>query len=145
MGNEHDPMGVVTSDRHLEPDDPFPYTYKICAMCKETLPEDEMTRFRNGDYVCKDCLYDYVEDHGGEYAKEYIEKDIETIWDYYMEWWFESLPKDEQLAIVREGYRKKEQEKPVIFCPSSNPLGKDQQEFCKESDGFFEFAKEKLT
>ena len=145
MGNEHDPMGVVTSDRHLEPDDPFPYTYKICAMCKETLAEDEMTRFRNGDYVCKDCLYDYVEDHGGEYAKEYIEKDIETIWDYYMEWWFENLPKDEQLAIVREGYRKKEQEKPVIFYPSSNPLGKDQQEFCKESDGFFEFAKEKLT
>ena len=42
MGNEHDPMGVVTSDRHLELDDPFPYTYKICAMCKETLPEDEM-------------------------------------------------------------------------------------------------------
>lgn len=93
MGNEHDPMGVVTSDRHLELDDPFPYTYKICAMCKETLAEDEMTRFRNGEYVCKDCLYDYVEDRGGEYVKEYIEKDIETIWDYYMEWWFENLPR----------------------------------------------------
>ena len=62
-----------------------------------------------------------------------------------MEWWFENLPKDEQLAMDRERYRKEEQEKPVIFCPSINPLGKDREEFCKESDGFFEFAKEKLT
>lgn len=72
----------------------------VCQICGEHT--SEITEYPNGDIICDLCESEYLERYADQYRQGYI--DAEEAQGYYMEWYFDNLPQETKMKIVRAAY-----------------------------------------
>lgn len=108
-----------------------------CDTCDQWVPDIEIAVFGNGDRVCNDCLYDYLESQGADFVPGYI---AQKEADFWLDWIFANVDREEQLRVVRAGY----------LAEGLKPLQKEYIEqqkvdFCQDDAEFLEYVREELT
>lgn len=115
---------------------PFGRTAKCCC-CRDDVPESEIVKI-SGEYICNDCFRDYCSRYINDYGVDFIAGNEE---DFYMDWWFNNLPKADKIKALKEAYSQQKSRADML----GNPEFKDMEtEFCRESDGFQDFVRERL-
>ena len=100
-----------------------------CKHCRQEV--NEVTTYTNGDSVCEDCEYEYLQKTGLEYVDEYVENNAQK---YYLEW-FEELSDHEQLNLIKSAYKRQEQLDDCI--QSLTGLLKDHRDYwCINNENF---------
>lgn len=107
-----------------------------CAHCKQTVSVYELTEFANGERVCGDCEAAYLRLNGADFVEEYVEEHQK---DYYKHWWWDNLCFEEQLKHIKLAYLSQ-----ILEPSDADDLASDRTEFCKESDDFLQFVRERL-
>lgn len=102
-----------------------------CCWCHDCVDKGDMTQFDNGDLVCGDCLRDYLEEVGSEYAEEFAASQKDFI-----EWWStDFIGYDTRMTILGEVFKRLNPEE----------RQKAYKEFAWASGQYFrEFVEERL-
>lgn len=135
MQANNDPLGVLKSDKHLQPPNIDEYNGPVCCECGESLG---LTKFINGDYVCNWCMRSYIEKNAGDFIQPYINENQES---YYLDWWFDNLPKQDKLDIVLKGYFDRNV---IQKMTGFNDMALDRIEFCLDTDDFYEYVRMRM-
>ena len=108
-----------------------------CPVCGDYVYEQDSVHINN-TYVCSDCLHDYCETFIDDLSDDFIENDL----DFYLNYWLKNEDKDTQINILKSTY---ENMRKVYRDLNMNKFDELQADFCKESDLFVDFIKEKLN
>lgn len=107
-----------------------------CNVCKQWVPDNEITEFFGGDKVCKECIGDYLIKNSPEFEEPFVK---EHLPEYVREWWKHCLDRDERDDMMLKMY----------YAFRLNPentdrLKEDRHCFCRSHAEFLDYVEEGL-
>lgn len=115
---------------------PFGQTVK-CSCCHWPVPKTDAAEI-SGELICNDCIRDYCNGYINDYGADFIADNEE---DFYIDWWFNNLPKADKIKALKEAYIQQKSRADMLGNPEFKEL---ETEFCRESNGFQDFVRERL-
>lgn len=107
-----------------------------CSVCKQWVPDNEITEFFGGDKVCKECIGDYLIKNSAEFEEPFVK---EHLPEYVRGWWKHCLDRDERDDMMLKMY----------YAFRLNPentdrLKEDRHCFCRSHAEFLDYVEEGL-
>lgn len=107
-----------------------------CSVCKQWVPDNELTEFFGGDKVCKECIGDYLIKNSAEFEEPFVK---EHLLEYVRGWWDQCLDRDERDDMMLKMY----------YAFRLNPentdrLKEDRRCFCRSHAEFLDYVEEGL-
>lgn len=107
-----------------------------CSVCKQWVPDNEITEFFGGDKVCKECIGDYLIKNSAEFEEPFVK---EHLPEYVRGWWDQCLDQDERDDMMLKMY----------YAFRLNPentdrLKEDRRCFCRSHAEFLNYVEEGL-
>ena len=107
-----------------------------CSVCKQWVPDNEITEFFDGDKVCKECIGDYLIKNSAEFEEPFVK---EHLPEYVRGWWDQCLDQDERDDMMLKMY----------YAFRLNPenadrLKEDRRCFCLSHAEFLDYVEEGL-
>ena len=107
-----------------------------CSVCKQWVPDNEITEFFGGDKVCKECIGDYLIKNSAEFEEPFVK---EHLPEYVRGWWDQCLDRDERDDMMLKMY----------YAFRLNPenadrLREDRRCFCRSHAEFLDYVEEGL-